>query len=85
MTFKQIKAKINKGGGIILDMQNQFYGGHAILLYGYSSDGDVKVYDPKRGVAIYNYTQLKKEMDLKGIHMNKAYIFEAYLIDLFIG
>lgn len=75
LTFKQIKAKINKGGGIILDMQNQFYGGHAILLYGYSSDGDVKVYDPKRGVAIYNYTQLKKGNGLKGYTYEQSIYF----------
>lgn len=66
LSFKTIKEKINKGGGVIMAMQNPLYGGHAILLYGYNSDGKVKVYDPKNGPIICQYADLRDGKTLSG-------------------
>ena len=52
LALKTIKGKIDNGGGVIMAMQNALYGGHAILLYGYSSNNNVKIYDPKQGMIV---------------------------------
>lgn len=66
LSFKTLKEKINKGGGVIMAMQNPLYGGHTILLYGYDSNGKVKVYDPKKGPIICRYTDLRDGKTLSG-------------------
>ena len=66
LSFKTLKEKINTGGGGIMAMQNPLYGGHTILLYGYDSNGKVKVYDPKKGPIICRYTDLRDGKTLSG-------------------
>lgn len=72
LSLKTIREKIDKGGGVIMAMQNALYGGHAILLYGYNSNGKVKIYDPQNGPVICEYTDLRDGKILSGYVYEKS-------------
>ena len=68
LSYDTIKKKIYKGGGVIMAMVNSGNSGHAILVYGYSSNKKVKVFDPQGGNIICKYTDLRDGNTLPGYY-----------------
>ena len=72
--MNEIKTKINKGGGIIFDMESN-KGHHAVLVYGYSSENRIRIYDPQIGETIKKYTDYRDGKGLVGYRYSQSVYF----------